>query len=180
MMTMRRTLPFLFLPLAITVVACGSLPPAAATPSPVAEATPEATAEPSREPAASPEPSIAPEPRTLAERRAAWEAAGIDDYTWRIRRECFCGPIEPIDVRVEDGIAIDVVTAGGDRVTDTEGLILTVDDLFAAMRRARREGGDITAEYGQYGQPRSVVLDYVPNGDDDETYFETRRFTPAP
>jgi hypothetical protein len=117
---------------------------------------------------------------SLRDRIAAWESAGIDDYTWRIRFSCFCSPREPLDVRVVDGEVAWTRNLEGAPRGNTHDGPLTVDQLFETMLAALDEGGIVRAEYGPAGQPRSVTLDYAPNGDDDELYVETRRFTPTP
>jgi hypothetical protein len=123
-----------------------------------------------------------PTKRKLAilEQRAAWQAAGIDDYAWRVQLSCFCLPLEPLDVEVVDGEVASVRSLDGAPGDATSSPALTVDDVFVKMLATIDNGGIVQAEYGSFGEPLSVTLDASLNGDDDELYIESSRFTPSP
>ncbi len=95
-----------------------------------------------------------------AEAIDTWTAAGIGDYTFEYRRECFCPGIDTI-VTIRDGVVVD---AGAPEVDAP-----TIPELIADLERAEREAtGAVVVEYGEYGVPVSASIDWLVNAVDDE------------
>ncbi len=113
--------------------------------------------------------------------RSRWAAAGVDDYTWRFARECFC-PQVSAEVRVADGAAADV-----SRLTDPrwpgevpELEFTTMDELFDLIERELGESDEVTAMYDpETGQVRRVDFDRMADAVDDERAYEVTSFVPT-
>jgi hypothetical protein len=112
---------------------------------------------------------------TLEDQRAIWEAQGLDDYSYVLRRGCFC-PEEytlPVEITVVgDAVssavyAEDSALAGEPVVDDYE--TLTIDELFDFTAEAIAEADRIEIEYdATAGYPSSVQIDYQVMAADDE------------
>ena len=196
---LRRAIPFLLLPLLLLAAGCQLLPPgflvpATPSPGPVVEASIEPSPSPSATPFAeatpTPSPGTLPSPwpnqpvaerqtvSQLRDRRAAWEANGIDQYAWQILVSCYCPP--------HDWVAVTVAGDKVDRATQADGeplpadalerQFLTVDAQFDEMIDAARRGGVVEGAFGRHGQPIVIRIDYLANVADDELSIATQRF----
>lgn len=73
---------------------------------------------------------------SLADARAIWDAAQIDDYEVRYERYCFCGGGGLFQYRVEDGVIEEVWIDGEPTPEDPAIEVLSVDALFERAARA--------------------------------------------
>lgn len=123
-----------------------------------------------------------PEPRVLGEARARWERAAIDDYTFELRRVCFCGDIEPVRIVVRDGVAVSytVVETGEPLAAESRQWYPTVDGLFDFVAEAiERDAHRIDARYDDgRGYPIHLFVDYDERVADEEMGYEVSGFTP--
>jgi hypothetical protein len=123
--------------------------------------------------AASPAPSVAgaaPLPTSLDQARAAWKAAGVQDYRLQLEMTCFC-PRTTVTSTVEGGkvTASDVQGADGAPGGPSSGdarLPRTVEELFAIV--ARQDPARVEVTYGAQGVPLSITADPMPQAADDE------------
>ena len=121
------------------------------------------------------------ETRDLREARERWEAAGLDDYTFDVRRVCFCASVEPIRVVVQDGEAVShtVIATGEPVPAEERHLFPTVPGLFDFIEDAiEQRAHSIEATYDPgLGFPVQVFVDYKANVADEELGFEISAFT---
>lgn len=127
-------------------------------------------------------PPAKPADAALAEARARWAEAGIDDYQFTIQTICFCqqSVVGPFRVTVVDGVTTDIVNLEGGPVdADTRRAVpLTVDALFAKVAEALDRADDLVVAYdGTFGIPTSIDIDWIVNAIDDETTFEVTDFS---
>ncbi|HEX5827319.1 MAG TPA: DUF6174 domain-containing protein, partial [Candidatus Limnocylindrales bacterium] len=119
-------------------------------------------------------------PADLAAARAAWEARGIDDYTWEVVFGCECLLNGSTVVRVADGVPVEAANNGAPiAIADIEGFPLTVEAVFDEARATLEGGGSVSASWDATGLPREMALDRVPEAVDDELGITVRSFTPA-
>ena len=111
--------------------------------------------------------------------RQLWEALNIHDYIIEQQRKCFCpyqGRIVEIVVRADTIASI----SGLDSLhTPIQcGGYKSIDSLFAFIEWARAlPNAHIEVVYDeQYGFPKHVFLDPLPNAIDDEVTYETSHF----
>jgi len=123
---------------------------------------------------------------TLEDQRAIWDSQGLDDYSYVLRRGCFC-PEEytsPVQITViGDAVssavyAEDSALAGEPVVDDYE--TMTIDDLFDFTASAITEADKIEIEYdATYGYPSSIQIDYQLMAADDELSVSASDLLPA-
>ncbi len=110
--------------------------------------------------------------------RARWADAGIEDYTWRFTRSCFCPPLSG-EVRVADGVAVDV-----SRITDPrwagdgdELEFTTMEQLFDLIEGEIEASEEVTAEYDPTtGRVRRFDAAGRSDTVDDERGYEVTSF----
>ncbi len=124
-------------------------------------------------------------PRTRSRsppRPRGWAAAGIDDYRLDLGFLCACALPPRVIVEVVDGVP--TVTDGEGKPLDADKLAMTpvtVDQLFAEVRRAQEAGGVVKATFDPVtGLPSRLDIDYLPEGIDDELSIVVNAFEPAP
>lgn len=112
----------------------------------------------------------------LERARALWEATGPDDYTYAVKRLCFCGYLGPVRVTVEDGAVVSIVPVGDEEAPFelTEDYFPGVDGLFDILEDAvERDAHAITATYDpETGVPVSFYIDYEEQAADEELGME--------
>lgn len=105
-----------------------------------------------------------------AERQDAlgrWRARGARDYRVDVERECSCAT-RAYRIQVRNGRAVSISAVDGSEQAGPEGLLLSVDDMFALLAQ-RPPPYDV--EYDPtYGFPRSTRL-HGPAGDRDQGSF---------
>ena len=119
--------------------------------------------------------STGPELDRLGEQRALWEAQGLADYTYDVRRVCFCPFREGVRVTVVAGVvagATDLAT--GEVLEPNElQLYLTIDGLFDLIQDAYNQNAhDVQVEFhSSRGYPTFISIDYLENVIDEELGF---------
>jgi hypothetical protein len=100
----------------------------------------------------------------------SWAALGIDDYRLDLGFLCACALPPRVIVEVVDGVP--TVTDGAGQPLDADKLAMTpvtLDQLFAEIRRAQEGGGVVQATFDPAtGLPSRLDIDYLPQGIDDE------------
>ena len=128
-----------------------------------------------------------PDPRTERQKAidaqaATWLAAGIDDYTFRVSRGCFCPPeaIGPFLVTVEGDATVQVSFDGAQvGPAAIPGVPLTIEAAFALLRALPREGEAKITWDPALGFPAEAVVDPVPNAVDDEFTLTITELRPS-
>jgi hypothetical protein len=121
------------------------------------------------------------EPETLGEARSRWEAADVDDYTFVLRRNCFCaGGVEPVRIVVRDGAAISytVVATGEPLPAEWREWYPTVTGLFEFLEDAvDRDAERIDVRYNdRLGYPVTIYVDYDERIADEEMGYAIEAF----
>ena len=120
--------------------------------------------------------STGPEMDQLTLQRSIWMAAGLTDYTYDVRRVCFC-PFR------EDGVRLTVLTgvlAGGIDIATGEALAAdevqwyhTIDGLFDLLEDAyKRDAHSVQVDFDtSRGHPTMIFIDYSEMIADEELGF---------
>lgn len=109
----------------------------------------------------------------LAEARALWAAAGVASYEFRLRRTCYCAPIDvgSVDLEVRDGavVAARHETLGA-MEGDELGRLPAIPDLFDLIAQAIAQDPHLffVAYDGELGYPHQITIDFDPLVADDE------------
>lgn len=116
--------------------------------------------------------------------RAAWESQDIDDYSYVLRRICFCaGTTQPARIVVENGETVSVtIVETGEPVGEHEvEFFLTIPGLFDFVEDAiDREAHSIDVAYDpDRGIPLTISIDYEELAVDEEMAFEASQFEPS-
>lgn len=114
-------------------------------------------------------------PASLADARARWNEAGVDDYRMVTEVQCFCPSAGPVTVEVRDGQPTTISPTGD---TATLGPDLTVAAVFDAIGAAQAEGDVDVAYDPDLGYPVQADLDPVLNAVDDEVSYRILELTP--
>ena len=102
---------------------------------------------------------------------AAWEAAGITDYSFTFTPSCFCS-------LVETTIAVQAGIGKSSNPEQTPEFALTVEQLIAEVARAEVEAtGEVRINWSELGVPVEVSIDWLENGIDDEMAWTVMNFT---
>ena len=118
----------------------------------------------------------------LAEARARWAEAAINDYQFTIQTICFCqqSVVGPSRVTVVDGVTTEIVNLEGGPVdADTRRAVpLTTDALFAKVAQALGRAERLVVAYDDvFGFPSTIDIDWIVNAIDDETTFAVTDFS---
>jgi hypothetical protein len=122
-------------------------------------------------------------PSAEADYRAIWDAGHPPSYSYTIERTCFCLPLGPLAVTVEDGQVTSIVTKDG-RALKPDGPRLTaypvsIDGLFAYVAEAERDADRSQVGYeATLGYPAVVDIDWTSASPDDDVTIEVTRFEP--
>jgi hypothetical protein len=158
---MLRLRKSFFLPLVVVAVAgCSMLP----VPQPPARAQP------------------APPSDPIVDALKAWQASGIDSYTWQLDVSCECALSGSTEVTVVDGKVTRIRKPGGDvPFASAQAFPLTVDALLQKGIDATTAGRPVAASWpGSNGVPSELSIDRDPNAIDDELSVKVVSFVPAP
>jgi hypothetical protein len=120
---------------------------------------------------------------TLRAARARWERSAIDSYEITVRRLCFCGFVEPVRVKVENGVVVSrTVAATGDPLPPTYAPYYPdVPGLFAIVEEAASDADDLDTSFdASYGFPAEISIDWDEMTVDDEIVYRTEAFTITP
>jgi Family of unknown function (DUF6174) len=113
----------------------------------------------------------------LLHARARWHAAGISDYSYEMRKLCFCPPevVGPFAITVRGGAVASVVyVSTGAAVVPVAERHPTVDGLFAVVEATLERNPDrLTIDYdSELGYPRRIEVDTIVRAADDEVTYE--------
>lgn len=114
----------------------------------------------------------------LDQARALWDDFEPAQYSYSVRRLCFCAPesIGPVRVLVTDGVVVDArYVASNDTVpTSYQSLFPPVEGLFDILEDAYdNEASDVDVTYDvQTGVPTEFFIDFIENAADDELGYE--------
>jgi hypothetical protein len=107
-----------------------------------------------------------------------WDAVGPEDYTYLVRRICYCVPesMGPFEVRIFQGTH-DVYDPVTHELIDAEyvDLFPSVDGLFDVIDQALRGGADrLEVDYDRRtGTPLRIDIDYMEGAADDEIRYDS-------
>lgn len=109
----------------------------------------------------------------LADNRRMWEQQQIEDYSYVLRRDCFCGPdvSTPVRIIVADGVRVSATYVdSGDAVPDELlQYFPAVPGLFELLEDALARADRVTVDYhATLGYPVEVTIDYEIYVSDDE------------
>ena len=108
---------------------------------------------------------------SLRAARARWESSGIDSYELTVRRLCFCGFVEPVRIKVVDGVIVSrTIVPTGEPVPEMYASAYPdVPGLFAIVEEAANEADELNTEFdATYGYPTDISIDWIENAVDDE------------
>ena len=108
----------------------------------------------------------------LAEYRALWEAQGLRDYTFDVRRVCYCQFMGDVRVTVQDGVITGVTELASEVAHDPE-FFRTIDGLFDLVQDAYdRDAHEVQVDFDpDRGYPTRIWIDYVEMMMDEEMGF---------
>jgi hypothetical protein len=112
-----------------------------------------------------------------------WKRAGYRDYSFRVRRECFCAFTDAVDVVVRGGVPVSATIATSGASADTALMhdFLTIDRLFAYLHAVVATNPvrfDATYHAG-LGYPVHVYIDHKLAVADDEMTILVSNVEPA-
>ena len=120
---------------------------------------------------------------SLRAAHARWEGSGIDSYELTVRRVCFCGFVEPVRVKVVDGVIVSrTIASTGEPVPAVyTSYYPDVPGLFAIVEEAATDAHEFDAEFdANYGYPTEISIDWIMNVADDEEAYLAETFTVTP
>ena len=108
----------------------------------------------------------------LAEYRALWEAQGLTDYTFDVRRVCYCQFVGDVRVTVKDGVITGVTELASEVARDPD-TFRTINGLFDLVQDAYdRNAHEVKVEFDpSRGYPTQIWIDYVRMIADEEMGF---------
>lgn len=110
--------------------------------------------------------SVAAAEAELARARRLWQEKGPRSYRYLYRADCFCYIRDELEIVVEEGRMTSARRRpSGEWVAETFWVAFpTVDELFDAIEKARREGTPVEARYDpELGYPTDVTIGTVAN-----------------
>ena len=120
---------------------------------------------------------------TLRAARARWERSGIDSYEITVRRVCYCAFVDPVRIKVENGVVVSrtVASTGEPLPARYADLYPDVPGLFAIVEQAATDADDLDTTFdATYGFPAAIDIDWEENAVDDEVSYRTETFTITP
>ena len=125
--------------------------------------------------------------RALADAEARWAARGFQDYTFEIRRSCFCEPLITQWARVEvvggQMTRVVLLDTGAEVPPAQRGRFVTVEQVFTSIRAANQNEllDDVIVEYDQQlGFPTRVRFIAKPDILDGGSASYLRNAGPVP
>ncbi len=116
-----------------------------------------------------------PTENDLEENLSKWQASGIEDYSFRFQRLCFCISVEALNVEVVDGeiVSATVAATGETPHPAVVDQVLTIDGIFAAIQDAiDRDAFSLSVTYHEtLGYPTIVDIDYNEQAIDEEMSY---------
>jgi Family of unknown function (DUF6174) len=113
----------------------------------------------------------------LAQARSRWRGAGISDYSYEVRKLCFCPPevVGPFAITVRGGVVTSVVyRPTGAAVDPVPERHPTVEGLFGVVEATLERNPDrLAIDYDpELGYPRRIEVDTIVRAVDDEVTYE--------
>ena len=98
----------------------------------------------------------------LGEQRALWASQGLTDYTFSVRRVCYCQFVGDGRVTVKEGVITGVTELASEVTRDPE-TFRTIDGLFDLVQDAYdRDAHEVQVEFDpSRGYPTRIWIDYV-------------------
>jgi hypothetical protein len=108
----------------------------------------------------------------LDEQRALWASQGLADYTFDVRKVCYCQFVDGVRVTVKDGVITGVTELASEVARDPENF-MTIDGLFDLVQDAYdRDAHEVQVEFDpSRGYPTRIWIDYVLMIADEEMGF---------
>jgi hypothetical protein len=120
-------------------------------------------------------------PSSEAEYRAVWDANRPASYAYTIERTCFCLPLGPLAVTVQDGQVAAIVTSGGKTLQPDDPRLaaypISIDSLFDYVEKAEQESDRSQVGYDPtLGYPVMIDVDWDNSIPDDNITIEVSDF----
>ena len=121
----------------------------------------------------------------LAQARSRWRGAGISDYSYEMRKVCFCPSdvIGPFAITVRGGAVASVVyVPTGAAVAPVAERHPTVEGLFGVVEATLERNPDrLAIDYdAALGYPRRIEVDTIVRAVDDEVTYEAAGLSRLP
>ncbi len=119
--------------------------------------------------------STGPEVDLLSEQRSLWEAQSLTDYTYDVRRVCFCPFREGVRLIVVAGVLTEATDLETQEVLEADELqwYLTIDGLFDLLQDAYAgDAHQVDVDFdATRGYPTLIFIDYSEMIADEELGF---------
>jgi len=119
----------------------------------------------------------------LNEAEKTWTQSGPVNYTFDVRRVCFCPTAPTLRVTVRNKAPQTVINAATGMAADTTGLsdFLAMERIFGVLRRyINNNPAQFDAEYdATYGYPVFARIDPIAKAVDDEVQIQVTAFSPG-
>ena len=108
----------------------------------------------------------------LADYRTLWEAQRLTDYTFNVRRVCYCQFRSDVRVTVQGGVITGVTELASEVAHDPE-LFRTIDGLFDLVQDAYDQNAhEVQVDFDPgRGYPTRIWIDYIEMMADEEMGF---------
>ena len=108
----------------------------------------------------------------LADYRTLWETQRLTDYTFDVRRVCYCQFVGDVRVTVKDGVITGVTELASEVARDPD-TFRTIDGLFDLVQDAYdRDAHEVQVDFNpSRGYPTRIWIDYVEMMMDEEMGF---------
>jgi hypothetical protein len=122
-------------------------------------------------------------PTDAAGYRAIWDANHPASYSYTIERTCFCVPLGPLAVTVEDGRVTSIVTADGKHLKPSDPRLnaypISIDQLFDYATEAETQSARSEIGYDPtLGYPARLDIDWTSSTPDDDVQIRVSNFQP--
>jgi len=126
-------------------------------------------------------PSPSTSPTDVAGYRAIWEANHPANYTYTIERTCFCLPLGPLSVTVQDGVVTSILTEKGRHLHEDRGPLtaypVSIDALFDYAEEAEARSARSAIGYDPtLGYPAALDIDWDSTTPDDDVQIQVTDF----
>ena len=102
-----------------------------------------------------------------------WQAQGVEEYSTRVRRVCYCPPRPGLRTEVHaDRTQLVTTVEAEPEVRRVKGY--GADRLFRMLRRAYAEADAVEVAWADTGLPRRIFVDSIAGAADDEVTYRIR------
>lgn len=117
--------------------------------------------------------------QTFDKYRELWNEHKLQNYSYIIRRSCFCIPPNHLAMSFEDGEITSTQILDGNVGDEIYAEYFTIDYVFDLIQNTLDNEGEAHVEYDeQYGFPKVANLDPYLQAVDDEVYYSISNFRP--